>query len=647
MKKVLLLVLVVLVSCFLFGSGGPFTSVSAQKQAGPGKNVSAGQNGGDSDLARTIKKATDRSSDGLAQKPLPSGGTAMDLEGRFQNMALGRLGDNGDIEAACVDSIAEANGFFGRDLETGRPVAKTKYPKPTEAELAAAHGMSQDEFEFYKRLIADAANRPSSANIVIVNNDGAGEGFNDPSPAFAIGEGGNSGTTVGQQRLILFQFAASIWGAYLDSNVTIDVRSQFDSQTCSASGAVLGSAGAVNLVRDFSNAPFTSTWYHAALGNKLANTDLVTANPDINATFNSNIDTGCLTPGSRWYYGLDNATPSLRINLLITLLHEMGHGLGFSTPTSGSTGNFNGGFPGAWDHFLLDNNTGLYWNNMTAAQRQASAIGNGSLRWDGANVKLASPTYLTAGLDAAGRVRLYTPTTFQSGSSVSHFDTVATPNLLMEPAINVGLPTSLDLTRQVMRDVGWFRDSNGDLIPDTITGIGLSGGGAATIGSTRTINWTNTGGFNRNVTIELSADGGATYPTVIASDVTNNGSFTWTVPNTSTTAARIRVRETNFVDPSGFSAADFTISAPAATVNISGKVLSLGGSGVPQAEVLVMDGSSNILFSTHTNSFGDYFFSNLPAGNYTFVASKKRFRFPPQALNVTADITNLNFVSQD
>ncbi len=638
MKKVVLLSVVVLTSCFLFNSPDQLASVSAQKQTGP--TVTGGN---DADMARTIKKLTDRSSDGLTQKPVPSGGVEMDLDGRFQNVALGRIDDDGSIGAACVTSLGEANAFFGRDLETGRQVPKTKFPKPTEAEIAAAHGMSLEEFEFYKALIADAANRPSSANIVIVNNDGAGEGFNDPNPAFAAGEGGNNGATVGEQRLNLFQFAASIWGAYLDSNVTISVRSQFDAQTCTPAGAVLGSAGARDLLRDFPNAPFTGTWYHAALANKLANQDLVTAREDINATFNSQIDTGCLTAGSRWYYGLDNATPSLRINLLVTLLHEMGHGLGFSSTTNGQTGNFNSGFPGVWDRYMFDNNTGLVWLNMTPAQRIASAVGNGSLRWDGPNVKLASG-FLTAGNDSAGRVRLYTPTTFQGGSSVSHFDTVVSPNVLMEPNINAGLPITLDLTRQVMRDVGWYRDSNGDLIPDTITDVTLAN--PAVIGASDTVRWTNNGGFNRNVTIELSTDGGSTFPLALASDVANTGSFTFTVPNLPTSSARIRVREHNFTDPLGASA-NFAISAQAATFNVSGKVLSLGGSGVPFAEVLVFDTGDNIIRVSTTNAFGDYIIEGLPSGQYTFVASKKRFRFSPQALSLSANVTNLNFVSSN
>jgi Carboxypeptidase regulatory-like domain len=643
MRKIAFLVVAVLVSCFMLGNNLSSTTVSAQKQNGAGKNVSTAQNSPNSDaeMARTIKKLADRSPGSSTQRQTPSGAVELDLNGGSENVVLGRIDDDGSIGAACVTSLGEANAFFGRDLETGRSVPKTKFTKPTEAELAAAHGMSQDEFEFYKRLIADAANRPSSANIVIINNDGPGEGFNDASPAFAVGEGGNNGTTVGQQRLNLFQFAASIWGAYLDSNVPIEVRSQFDPQTCTTSGAVLGSAGSISLFRDFTNAPFTGTWYHGALANKLSNADL-SANPDINATFNSQIDTGCLAAGSRWYYGLDNATPSLRINLLITLLHEMGHGLGFSTPTNGSTGNFNSGFPGAWDHFLFDNNTGLFWYQETAAQRQASAIANGALRWDGPNLRNAALTYLTNGADSAGRVRVYTPTTFQGGSSVSHFDTVSTPNLLMEPAINIGLPTSLDLTRQVMRDIGWYRDQNGDLVADTITGVTLDG--AATIGATRTIRWSNGGGFNRNVTIELSTDGGATFNTPLAVDVANTGTFNFTVPNLPTSNALIRVREENFLAPLGTSAA-FAISAPVATANISGHVFTKGGSGVPFAEVLVLDVNDNILFRTTTNAFGQYFLNNIPVGSYNFLASKKRFRFSPITVNLTGDIPNLDFVS--
>jgi hypothetical protein len=50
------------------------------------------------------------------------------------------------------------------------------------------------------------------------------------------------------------------------------------------------------------------------------------------------------------------------------------------------------------------------------------------------------------------------------GSSISHWDPIAFPNLLMEPAINTDLTHGVDLTRQEMIDIGWFSD--GDGVPD-------------------------------------------------------------------------------------------------------------------------------------------------------------------------------------
>ena len=81
----------------------------------------------------------------------------------------------------------------------------------------------------------------ASATIVIINTDGAGEGFNDPTPAAPVG--GNSGTTIGQQRLLCFQQAASIWGSILTSSVTIQIQAAFNPLTCTATSATLGSAG--------------------------------------------------------------------------------------------------------------------------------------------------------------------------------------------------------------------------------------------------------------------------------------------------------------------------------------------------------------------------------------------------------------------
>ena len=54
-------------------------------------------------------------------------------------------------------------------------------------------------------------------------------------------------------------------------------------------------------------------------------------------------------------------------------------------------------------------------------------------------------------------MRLYAPNPVELGSSVSHFDTVASPNLLMEPFNNDDLTNSTDqdLTAFQFTDIGW------------------------------------------------------------------------------------------------------------------------------------------------------------------------------------------------
>ncbi len=88
-----------------------------------------------------------------------------------------------------------------------------------------------------------------AATVTIINLDGPGEGFNNPTPASPVG--GNPGVTIGAQRLIAFQFAADLWGTSLDSPVEVRVGAQFNPLFCNASSAVLGSAGAETVFRDF------------------------------------------------------------------------------------------------------------------------------------------------------------------------------------------------------------------------------------------------------------------------------------------------------------------------------------------------------------------------------------------------------------
>ncbi|MEP4171522.1 MAG: PA domain-containing protein [Luteolibacter sp.] len=55
----------------------------------------------------------------------------------------------------------------------------------------------------------------------------------------------------------------------------------------------------------------------------------------------------------------------------------------------------------------------------------------------------------------SGRVNLFAPNPVQGGSSLSHWTTATSPNLLMEPIINTNLDRRLDLTLPQMKDIGW------------------------------------------------------------------------------------------------------------------------------------------------------------------------------------------------
>jgi hypothetical protein len=460
-----------------------------------------------------------------------------------------------------------------------------------------------------------AACAAQAATITIVNGDPPNVGFNDTTSVAAVG--GNPGTTLGQQRLNVYQAVADKWGGELTSSVPILVYATWDALACDASSAVLGSAGPVFIISNFPNAPLTDTWYPVALANKLSGEDQALPDPsatdpwvnvgaDIRAHFNVNLGSATCLPGLPFYLGLDNAHGAL-IDFYTVLLHELGHGLGFVAITNGSNGKRQGdpALPDVWERFMFDNTTGLTWFEMTNRQRKQSALNFRNLVWTGALVTSGAPDVLTlgtpelvlnsrrektfdvgtasfgpplsaagvtgalativtqtgevgpgcspfdagnaaavsgkvaiidrggcaftaktknaqlagaiaviiannvagvapalggtdasitipavgvsqddgatlkssirprlsptvtlhlntsqlAGADVAGRVLLYTPNPYQGGSSVSHWDTIAMRNLLMEPAINGDLTHEVkppqDLTKSLLTDIGW------------------------------------------------------------------------------------------------------------------------------------------------------------------------------------------------
>ncbi|MCK7594757.1 beta strand repeat-containing protein [Pseudomarimonas salicorniae] len=612
------------------------------------------------ELAELIASLTSREVAGWQISKSADGSTRIDTADGFQHVALAAQ-EGGDLRLGCVASLDEAKSFFGRDLRTGKALGRDHDSDEAflhETEIAARHGMSPAEYRFYSELISGwkSGGAKAGATITIVNNDGANEGFNSTAAQLLPAPGNDGNANLGAQRLALFEAAADIWAAFLDSEVTIQVGAQFNPLTpCSTSGGVLGSAGAASLYQTSNpslGVEFTSTVYPVALFSKQRRTD-VDPGVDINTTFNSDVDAGCLGSGTRFYYGLDNATPGGTVNLFVVLLHELGHGLGFASYAN-SSGARPGNLPDIWARYQYDATSGKTWDQMTDGERAASAINFGNLFWNGSNVKLAGD-YLSAGRDApSGRVQLYAPNPYEGGSSVSHFAKVVSPNVLMEPSINAGLSLDLDLTRQLMRDIGWFRDSNLDGVADSIGDVSV-GGATLEPGQITTISWTQTAGFDRNVTIELSTDGGSTFPTLIAENVANTGSRSWTVPNTPTTQGRVRVREHDFVAPAGVSASNFTIASntapsftPAAAISrqrgsVAGAAVTVGtvsdgetAAGSLGVSAISGGSSSGISASSVSNSAGTV--SAVVTAACSASAGTLRFEASDGALTGTGDL---------
>jgi PA domain-containing protein/thrombospondin type 3 repeat protein len=458
----------------------------------------------------------------------------------------------------------------------------------------------------------------AAALITVVNANSGTAGFNDPTAATPVG--GNTGTTVGQQRLIAFQYAADIWASLLDSAVEIRVQASFESLDCTADSATLGSTGTIQVVSDFEGAEFPGTWYGTALANRLAGHDLLPGNPnsdadDIRSQFNSDLGKSTCLSGAEWYYGLDG-NHGTKVDLVTVVLHELAHGLGFVTFVDTDGTEFQGD-PDIFERSILDISTGKHWTEMSDAERAASFINARKVVWAGHRVTAAVPSTLAAGTplmrveapsavagvytvgtadfgptlasrsvsgtlaaaqdaadsagasptdacspitnaseiagkialldrgtclftikvknaqnagaiaavvadnvagapppgmggtdstitipsvrltqadgaalraqltagvrltlsvdpsvrsgaDPGGRMMLYATDPAQPGSSISHWDDSATPNLLMEPTVNDDLGHGVDLTLPALQDMGWSEDADGDGVPDAI-----------------------------------------------------------------------------------------------------------------------------------------------------------------------------------
>jgi|GEM_PF-857302 len=264
---------------------------------------------------------------------------------------------------------------------------------------------------------------------------------------------------------VAFEHALSIWSMVLDANQTIVINACWADR---GNANTLGTGQPVSAFADFTGAITTTTNYPVALANELAGADLNDAAPDddgdgspidaeITMSFNSN-------GGINWYFGTDSNPGPGQKDFVTAALHEVAHGLGFvssmfvdttlcGTPDYGCWGTGTGlnNMPLIYDRFL-ENNGGQSLVNTTLFPNPSLALGaelTGTVRFNGPNAVAA---------DNNSRPRLYTPNTFDLGSSILHLNQGTyqnTPNRLMTPTAGDPQHHPGPITLGILKDIGW------------------------------------------------------------------------------------------------------------------------------------------------------------------------------------------------
>jgi hypothetical protein len=127
------------------------------------------------------------------------------------------------------------------------------------------------------------------------------------------------------------------------------------------------------------------------------------------------------------------------------------------------------------------------------------------------------------------------------------------------PISEISPALSSDSGASNMQHMGVIKDFliPGDTVASSITVSSPNGGESWAGASSHAITWTATG--VTNVKVEYTLDGG-TWTTLTSSTAASTGSYTWTVPNSASTAARVRVTDTANAATTDSSNAAFTIT---------------------------------------------------------------------------------------
>ncbi|MBI5474734.1 MAG: choice-of-anchor D domain-containing protein [Ignavibacteriae bacterium] len=143
-----------------------------------------------------------------------------------------------------------------------------------------------------------------------------------------------------------------------------------------------------------------------------------------------------------------------------------------------------------------------------------------------------------------------------------------------------------------------------------------NGGENWSYGTPRAISWSSTN--ISSMKIEYKTSSAAAWQTIVASTPGSVGSYTWTVPNTPTTQARVRISDANDSNPVDSSDNVFAITVAA---------LGLSTNNINFGSVIVGQTSRQTITLTNSGT-GVLVVSNISSSDPSFVAGRNSFTIP-------------------
>ncbi|MGA2405575.1 MAG: T9SS type A sorting domain-containing protein [Bacteroidales bacterium] len=268
-------------------------------------------------------------------------------------------------------------------------------------------------------------------------------------------------TGFSSQAKTAMDYAVSILQTMLPSDTRLTILASWDK--ISTAGVLAQSTITRYIAGSLIDALNPLSFYPVALAEKIAGKSL---NDDLEGDILLSVNSS-----KNWYLGTDGQTPVQKYDLVTVVLHEVCHGLGFfdSFGSDGTLGSYGfGSIPMIYDTFVENNNGSrltdtLKFNNYSTAL-DSQLIGN-QLYFNGPLLRKYSTSVNYANL----RAKLYAPSTWDAGSSISHLDESATlrVNSLMTPYIDLGeaIHNPGKYTFSILGDLGWI---NTRIIPTPI-----------------------------------------------------------------------------------------------------------------------------------------------------------------------------------